>query len=163
MNISEQAFETKHMGNTIDGEAPDGSDVRLLLTLSRGSMAHFSLSSGKISRAVQHRTVDEIWFFLTGIGEMWRKQGDREAFVIVKNGTCITIPVGTLFQFRAFGNFPLTAVAITMPPWPGDSEAMFPISVWNASLISSWANSASAHYSFLTILSTLSYALFMTH
>ena len=136
VNVSEQAFETKDLGSTVDGEAPDGSDVRLLLSLAQGGMAHFSLDPGKISRAVQHRTVSEIWFFVTGEGEMWRKQGDREAFVMVRFGTCITIPVGTQFQFRSFGNTPLTAVAITMPPWPGDSEPMFPFGVWNASLVS---------------------------
>lgn len=137
-NMSEQAFATKNLGAAVDGEAPDGSDVRLLLSLARGSMAHFSLEPGKTSRAVQHRTVDEIWFFISGEGEMWRKQSDREAFVMVRSGTCITIPVGTQFQFRAFGNEPLTAVGITMPPWPGDSEAMFRIGVWNASLVSTW-------------------------
>lgn len=137
-NSSEQAFATKHLGTANDGEAPDGSDVRILLSLARGSMAHFSLEPGKTSRAVQHRTVDEIWFFVAGQGEMWRKQGDREAFVTVRSGTCITIPVGTQFQFRAFGDEPLTAVGITMPPWPGDSEPMFPSGVWNASLVSTW-------------------------
>jgi mannose-6-phosphate isomerase-like protein (cupin superfamily) len=58
-------------------------------------------------------------------GEMWRKQGVCEAFVIVRFGTCITIPVSTQFQFRSFGNTSLTAAVIKMPPWPGDSEPMF--------------------------------------
>ena len=142
-NESEQAFETKQLGSAVDGEAPDGSDVRLLLSLARGSMAHFSLDPGKTSRSVQHRTVDEIWFFVTGEGEMWRKQGNHEAFVMVRSGTCITIPVGTQFQFRSFGNIPLTAVGITMQPWPGDSEPMFPSGVWNASLVSTWVKPTS--------------------
>jgi mannose-6-phosphate isomerase-like protein (cupin superfamily) len=31
--------------------------------------------------------------------------------------------VGTAFQFRSTGRTPLSAVAITMPPWPGPDEA----------------------------------------
>ena len=32
-------------------------------------------------------------------------------------------PAGTHFQFRADAAGPLTAVGVTMPPWPGDDEA----------------------------------------
>jgi mannose-6-phosphate isomerase-like protein (cupin superfamily) len=52
--------------------APDGSDVRPLLQLSGGSLAHFELPPGRTSVAVVHRSVEEIWFFLGGHGEMWR-------------------------------------------------------------------------------------------
>ena len=48
--------------------APDGSDVRVLLRLSGGSMAHFQLAAGAVSKAVQHRTVEEIWYVLGGRG-----------------------------------------------------------------------------------------------
>jgi mannose-6-phosphate isomerase-like protein (cupin superfamily) len=73
--------------------------------------------------AVAHRTVDEIWFFLGGTGEMWRRLDGREDVVAVDAGVCVTIPVGTHFQFRAFGPEPLAAVGVTMPPWPGAGEA----------------------------------------
>lgn len=116
-------FATKHLPTTPDVVAPDGSDVRILLALPGGSMAHFELAPGRTSRAVAHRTVEEIWFFLGGRGEMWRRQGEREEVTPVAAGVCITIPLGTHFQFRSFGPAPLTAVAITMPPWPGDDEA----------------------------------------
>jgi mannose-6-phosphate isomerase-like protein (cupin superfamily) len=36
----------------------------------------------------------------------------------------MTIPLGTGFPFRAAGDEPLRAVAITMPPWPGEDEAV---------------------------------------
>ena len=52
--------------------APDGSDVRVLLRLADGSMAHFELAPGRVSRAVEHRTVSEIWYVVAGRGEMWR-------------------------------------------------------------------------------------------
>ena len=35
---------------------------------------------------------------------------------------CLTIPAGTSFQFRATGDSPLSAFAVTMPPWPARSD-----------------------------------------
>ena len=58
-----------------------------------------------------------------GRGEMWRRQGGREEVVTLEPGVCVTIPVGTAFQFRSSGPDALAAVAVTMPPWPGDDEA----------------------------------------
>jgi len=116
-------FETKQLPVQPDAIAPDGSEVRILLSLERGSMAHFSLASGETSIAVAHRTIEEIWYFLSGQGEMWRKLGEREEVVPVAPGVCLTIPCGTQFQFRSLGSEPLAAVGVTMPPWPGEGEA----------------------------------------
>ena len=116
-------FGTKRLPVQRDAIAPDGSDVRVLLSLSRGSLAHFELAPGQTSLAVAHRTVEEIWFFLRGRGEMWRKLNEHEEVVPVDAGVCITIPCGTHFQFRSFGYEPLAAIGITMPPWPGEGEA----------------------------------------
>ena len=104
--------------------APDGSDVRVLLDLTAGSMAHFELGAGRVSVAVTHRTVEEIWFVLGGSGQMWRKQGDRQETVDLAAGMFLTIPLGTHFQFRAAPTQALRAVAVTMPPWPGPLEAV---------------------------------------
>ena len=106
-----------------DAVAPDGSDVRVLLRLGGGSMAHFELAAGRVSRAVAHRTVDELWYVLGGHGQMWRRQGDRQETVPLRAGTCLSIPARTHFQFRADGDEPLAAVGVTMPPWPGEGEA----------------------------------------
>lgn len=116
-------FTTRRLPAPRDAVAPDKSDVRILLQLKGGGMAHFELGPGRTSKAVAHRTVEEIWFFLSGRGEMWRKQGDREEVVPVDAGVCLTIPLGTHFQFRSFGYVPLAAVGVTMPPWPGDGES----------------------------------------
>jgi mannose-6-phosphate isomerase-like protein (cupin superfamily) len=106
-----------------DALAPDGSEVRILLSLKAGSMAHFQLPAGQISRAVRHKTVEEIWYILSGTGEMWQSTNSQEETIPLSPNTCLTIPVGTTFQFRSSGTEPLTAVAVTMPPWPGDGEA----------------------------------------
>jgi mannose-6-phosphate isomerase-like protein (cupin superfamily) len=105
-----------------DAVAPDGSDVRVLLGLEAGGMAHFELASGNTSTAVTHATIEEIWLFLSGHGEMWRRQGQREEVVPLEAGVCVTIPLGTHFQFRSLGSEPLRAVGVTMPPWPGAGE-----------------------------------------
>lgn len=116
-------FETKRLPVARDNVAPDGSDVRVLLELKGGGLAHFELAPQKTSIAVAHRTVGEIWFFLNGRGEFWRKLEDHEEVVPVETGACITIPVGTHFQFHSFGYEPLAAIGVTMPPWPGEDEA----------------------------------------
>lgn len=113
-----------------DVTAPDGSDVRILLQLEAGSMSHFELAPGRTSIAVAHRTVEEIWYFLGGSGEMWRRQDGRDEVVTVQAGVCITIPRGTRFQFRSLGPEPLAAVAVTMPPWPGEGEAYPVDGIW---------------------------------
>ena len=93
-------------------------------------MAHFTLAAGETSVAVAHRSVEEIWFVLSGRGEMWRKQEAREEIVTLEPGVCLTIPLGTSFQFRSTGSESLAAVAVTMPPWPGDGEAYEVVGAW---------------------------------
>jgi mannose-6-phosphate isomerase-like protein (cupin superfamily) len=124
------AFLTKHLPVGRDAVAPDGSDVRLLLGLGGGGMAHFELRPGATSTAVTHRTVEEIWYVLSGNGEMWREQAGTSQTVKVHAGVCLTIPLGTRFQFRSFGPEPLAAIGVTMPPWPGEAEAVVVAGPW---------------------------------
>jgi len=119
-----RAFETKALGGGIDAVAPDGTAVRLLLSLAGGSLAHFELPAGAVSHAVTHRTVEEIWFVVEGRGAIWRLQDGVESVDPLARGTSLTIPLGTAFQFRADGDAALAFVAITMPPWPGMDEAV---------------------------------------
>ncbi len=122
-----------HLPSKPDTVAPDGSDVRVLLRLpGRGSLAHFELGEGLTSIAVRHRTVGEIWYFLAGRGEMWRSSATRQETVTVGPDDCLTIPVGTAFQFRSLGPGPLKAVGVTMPPWPGPEEAVRVEGAWAA-------------------------------
>ena len=86
-----------------------------------------------VSRAVAHRSVEELWFFTAGRGRMWRRQDGAEEIVEVHPGVSISIPVGTAFQFRSDGVEFLEAVGVTMPPWPGPEEAMFVEGVWETS------------------------------
>jgi len=129
-----RAFETKALGEKHDAIAPDGTAVRLLASLAGGSFAHFELPAGAVSHAVTHRTVEEIWYFVGGVGQVWRRQGEAESVVDVRLGVCLTIPLGTDFQFRADPTAPLAFVAATMPPWPGETEALRVEGCWEATV-----------------------------
>jgi mannose-6-phosphate isomerase-like protein (cupin superfamily) len=127
-------FETKRLPADPDVAAPDGSLVRVLLRLDGGSMAHFELAPGLASIPVAHHTVEELWYVLGGSGEMWRRDDSGEEVVSIEPGVCLSIPLGTAFQFRNTGSEPLTAVAITMPPWPGEDEAFVVEGKWEPKL-----------------------------
>jgi mannose-6-phosphate isomerase-like protein (cupin superfamily) len=116
-------FAEQRLPERPDAIAPDGSEVRVLLALAGGSMAHFALPPGAVSRAVVHRTVEEIWLVLSGKGDMWRRNEQRESVVALEPGLCLTIPLGTAFQFRAAPGERLAILGVTMPPWPGEDEA----------------------------------------
>lgn len=115
--------------------APDGSTVHILAAGGCGSMARFSLPPGAVSRAVAHRTVEELWFILDGRGRMWRRAPDgQEEVTALLPGLSLSIPVGTAFQFRAEGDAPLLALGVTMPPWPGMEEAVPVEGAWAPTL-----------------------------
>jgi mannose-6-phosphate isomerase-like protein (cupin superfamily) len=124
------AFATIVIAEAPDAMAPDGSEVRLLGASTRGSMAAFRLAPGAVSKAVAHRTVEEIWYFIAGRGRMWRRLDEAEEVTEVGRGVSVTIPIGVHFQFRCDGGEPLEAVAVTMPPWPGVDEAYPVAGIW---------------------------------
>jgi mannose-6-phosphate isomerase-like protein (cupin superfamily) len=134
----DEGFDTRQLPHAPDAVAPDGSEVRVLLQLGRGSMAHFELGAGQVSRPVAHHSVDEIWYILQGHGQMWRRQARREETVGLRSGTCVSIPAGTHFQFRADRSGPLAAVGVTMPPWPGDEEAYEVCGAWPPGPSAGW-------------------------
>jgi len=125
---------TKMLARDAESIAPDGCEVRILVATPRGSMAHFTLGPGQTARPVAHRTVEEVWYFLAGRGRMWRRFGKREEIVEVAPGLSLSIPLGTRFQLRNDGEAPLAAVAVTMPPWPGEDEAYAVEGRWPATV-----------------------------
>jgi mannose-6-phosphate isomerase-like protein (cupin superfamily) len=97
-------------------------------------MAHFELPPGKTSKTTANLNFDEIWYFLSGRGEMWRKHDDSENVVPVDPGVCLTIPAGTHFQFCSFGYCPLAAIGVTMPPWTEKSAWEFVKGKWESDI-----------------------------
>lgn len=124
---------TEPLPEKYDYPAPDGSEIRLLPQLEGGGLAHCTLPAGGVSRAVIHKTVEEIWYFLSGRGQVWRKLEAAEEVTEVGAGIALTIPTGTHFQFRNTGEKPLTFIIVTMPPWPGPEEAVPTEGHWETS------------------------------
>ena len=127
-------FAIVHVDDAAEVVAPDGSTVRVLASAPGGSMARFSLPPFAVSRAVAHRTVDEVWYFLAGRGRMWLRRGDRDAVAEVAAGASVAIPVGTAFQFRSDSAEPLQAIGVTIPPWPSEDEAVAVEGPWQATV-----------------------------
>ncbi|MCA3560700.1 MAG: cupin domain-containing protein [Aestuariivirga sp.] len=124
------SLSTRERSLDPDVTAPDGSEVRILAATSRGSMAQFTLPPRAVSKAVAHRTVEEVWLVTHGQGRMWRKLGDMEVTADLWAGISVSIPAGAHFQFRNDGEEPLHCVGVTMPPWPGMDEAYEVKGVW---------------------------------
>ncbi len=117
-------FESNQVRAKYDLLAPDGSQIRLLHRLPGLSLVHCTLPVGAVSTPVTHRTVEEVWYFLAGEGQVWRKRSERELVLDVRRGLSLTIPLGTHFQFRNTGAVPLEFIIATTPPWPGADEAI---------------------------------------
>ena len=128
---TQPVLEAKKLPDTVDAVAPDGSEIRLLAVSGRGSMVHCTLPPGATSKAVKHRTVEELWYFISGAGRVWRKLGDREEIVDVEPGWSLSIPTGASFQFQNTGDGPLCFVIVTIPPWPGEGEAIPQVGSWD--------------------------------
>jgi mannose-6-phosphate isomerase-like protein (cupin superfamily) len=116
------AGEMMHLPSKMDVYAPDGSEIRLLLSTSRGSSCHCTLPANGISLAGMHRSVEEIWYCVQGRGQVWRKRDEQESEIEIFPGVCLSIPPYTQFQFRTVGVEALEIIITTMPPWPGEQE-----------------------------------------
>jgi len=116
-------WETRRLPQAYDKLAPDGSEIRYLSRVRGASMVHCTLPPGGVTRAVRHKTVEELWFCLAGAGEVWRRTGSREETVQFRPGTGLNIPLGVDFQVRTTGATAMELVIATAPPWPGEDEA----------------------------------------
>jgi mannose-6-phosphate isomerase-like protein (cupin superfamily) len=114
--------------------APDGSTVWPLARCDAGSLARFELAAGQTSKAVMHRTIQEIWYVQSGRGTLWRACGSRQEILVLTPGVSLTLTAGTAFQFRAGDSAPLVILAVSMPPWPGDGEALEVPGKWLATV-----------------------------
>jgi mannose-6-phosphate isomerase-like protein (cupin superfamily) len=82
-------------------------------------MWHATLRAGAESSPVRHKTVNELWYFVEGEGELWRGRGVDEEVVEIHPGRTVSIPSGVSFQFRNTGDTPLCFLGVTMPRFPG--------------------------------------------
>ena len=103
--------------------ASDGSEIRVLVSGGKGSLAHRVLRAGATTKVVQHHGVEELWYVLSGAGEVWRHcEGEPPRADRVGPGDSLCIPVGVSYQFRALSDADLKLLLTTMPPWPDEGE-----------------------------------------
>jgi len=113
-----------------DAQSPAGARIRYLVDGKTGNMIHSTVPPYQVNRATVHATVSEFWYILEGHGEIWRDDGVESCVVDLIPGTAIDIPVGTKFQYRSVSDTELKFICITMPRWPGDSEATYVKGIW---------------------------------
>lgn len=116
-----------------DARSPAGADIRFIMDGQSGNMIHSTVPPHQTNRATVHATVSEFWFVLEGHGEIWRDDGQESCVTDLIPGTSIDIPAGTSFQYRNVSDQELKFICISMPPWPGDSEASFVGGIWQPS------------------------------
>jgi len=129
MSSAPLTIATVHL-DSYDVLAPDGCEIRELSRVAGASMAHGTLAPGKVSVAIRHRTVEEVWYALSGAAEIWRRLGGEESLDLVSGGQSLALPAGCEFQFRTVGAEPFTFIMCTLPPWPGEDEAVSVVGKW---------------------------------
>jgi mannose-6-phosphate isomerase-like protein (cupin superfamily) len=132
------SMQTRSFPSTPDGRSPAGAEVRSLIEGEPGGMIHSTVPPGQVNRATVHATVSEFWFVLSGEGQIWRRDERREETTVLVPGVTIDIPVGTAFQYRCIGAAALQFLCVTMPRWPGDTEATFIEGPWKPNAPVGW-------------------------
>jgi mannose-6-phosphate isomerase-like protein (cupin superfamily) len=126
-------WATVDLPDAPDRRGPEGSELRKLLDCDDGDVAHVRLPANSTTPPVCHQTVDQVWYVLGGEGEIWRRRDATDEAVRVGGGTCLTIPIGTIWQCRNLGSMPLEMLIGTFPRWPGPGEAAEADGVWKPS------------------------------
>jgi mannose-6-phosphate isomerase-like protein (cupin superfamily) len=130
----ERGVKTTTLPAEPDAKSPAGADIRFIMDGPTGNMIHSTVPPHQVNRATVHATVSEFWHVLEGHGEIWRSDGGESGVTALVPGTTIDIPVGTAFQYRNVADTDLKFICISMPAWPGDSEATFTEGPWQPTI-----------------------------
>ena len=127
-------MKTTMLPEKYEARSPAGAEIRFLMEGTTGTMIHSTVPPQQTNKATVHATVSEFWYVLEGHGEIWRDDGNESDVAVLVPGTAIDIPVGTAFQYRNVSDVELTFICITMPPWPGESEATYVKGLWQPTI-----------------------------
>ena len=126
-------LNTKRISSEVNAIAPDGSDVRVLCEVERGSMAHFTLPAKATSKAVAHRTVEEIWYLIIVADECGGASPTTKRSLTLAPASPLISRLERI-SFTAKSASSLVAIGATMPPWPGENEAYEVDGPWQATV-----------------------------
>lgn len=126
-----EAQETP-LSEEYDYLSPSGFEIRLVRSENGGGLAHCTLPPGAVSRAIQHESVEELWCFIQGEGQVWHKLGNHEEVMDVKAGTNLSIPAGARFQLRNTAHQPLCFIVSPIPGRPDKKEVVRVEDYWHA-------------------------------
>lgn len=130
--MKRRMYSDMRLKRRYDHIAPDGSEIRELSKVSGGSLCHCTLPPKHITRPVKHKTIEEIWYCVSGRGKVWRKpRSGKSQIVTLRPGQSLTVPRQTAFQFRNDDSAPLVFLIATIPPWPSDQEALAAPGFWD--------------------------------
>ncbi|MBV9851461.1 MAG: cupin domain-containing protein [Armatimonadetes bacterium] len=113
--------------------APDGAEIRVLVDQARGatrlSLAEALVKPGERTACVSHRTIEEAWYIVAGMGRFHRlsPDGSGEEAAEVRPGDALLIPTGYRFWVENTGDNDLIFLCCDAPAWPGHDEAI----VWS--------------------------------
>ena len=113
-----------------EASLPAGAQIRFLMDGETGNMIHSTVPPQQVNKATVNATVSEFWYVLEGHGKLWRDDGEESCITELIPGIAIDIPVGTAFQYRNVSDEDLKFICISMPRWPGASEATYIQGIW---------------------------------
>jgi len=131
-----QLMDRPRVEHDFDGDGRNEVVVIVVSTLGgTGVFMHLAVvensPEGAVSRAVRHRSVEELWYVVSGRGEIWCEPASGSARILpLFPGTSLAIPARCAFQVRVDDEAPLEVVGVTLPPWPGDGEAELVAGRW---------------------------------
>ena len=112
--------------------APDGLLIKEIAPISEGGIAQFTINPGFTGKAVQHQTITEVWFLTSGENvEVWISNTNNNQPLALQSGDYFVVLPHTPFQVKNSTAAPVTFLALTMPPYPGDHEVLPASGFWN--------------------------------
>lgn len=114
--------------------APDGTAGYQLANAPTGNMTSYRQFPKQISHAIKHNINNELWYILSGEGEIWIKHQEQEIISKLEAGVSIFIPEHAEFQFRNTSDtIDLQFICVAMPPWAGPHIVEYVKGPWQPS------------------------------
>ena len=109
-------------GQDPDEIAPDGSLIYWLRRNEYASTCLCVLPPGHQSLPARHPRLQELWYVMSGQGQLYRSSANGGLPVALRAGVGVSIAAGEVFQFCAHRDSALTIHITTTPPWAGEHD-----------------------------------------